>query len=131
MQGKILLADDERDILGNMEFIINVQRPENKKRGITTETSAESAIEKIQQEFFDLVITDYNFEGQKINGTHIAIKAIEYGIKNVIIYSAMPEHVLRNFMGEEYADKIIYLTKIKTDIKEIKRKVDEILGNIE
>ncbi|UCE78750.1 MAG: sigma-54-dependent Fis family transcriptional regulator [Nitrospiraceae bacterium] len=66
---KLLVVDDERDICKALEFLLS-----REGYSVVTAYSGKDALEKIEKEAFDLVITDLKMEG--IDGMQVLEKAL-------------------------------------------------------
>lgn len=82
---KILILDDESMLLELAQAQLEVD-----DHDLTTTMESSKAIDLMKQENFDLVVTDYNLEGQVLTGIDIAREAIKNNIL-VIIHSGTPK----------------------------------------
>lgn len=78
--GRILVVDDEKDILRALEFILS-----REGYSVTTAVSGEEAIELLKKEEFDLVLTDLRMpgmDGMEVLEKNPSTKTFNYGNNN-------------------------------------------------
>ena len=126
MGNKILWADDEIELLKPHVIFL-----ENKGYKIETVNSGDDAIDKIDEEDFDLVLLDENMPGLSGLETLDRIKGKHPSIPIVMITKSEEESIMEGAIGGKIADYLIkpvnpnqILLSLKTNL-ESKRLVSE------
>lgn len=119
MSGKILVVDDEKDILRALEFILT-----REGYSVTTATSGEESIEFLKKEEYDLVLTDLRMPG--MDGMTVLEKTLQMRPSTAVIimtaYATVESAVQAMRMG---ASDYIVKPFINEDVKlRIKRLLD-------
>ncbi len=119
MSGKILVVDDEKDILRALEFILT-----REGYSVTAVTSGEEAIELLKKEEYDLVLTDLRMPG--MDGMTVLEKTLQMRPSTAVIimtaYATVESAVQAMRMG---ASDYIVKPFINEDVKlRIKRLLD-------
>jgi PAS domain S-box-containing protein len=120
MDNRILLIDDEPDILSTLEMTLNQEA-----YPVATATGGEAALELFRKQPFDLVITDMRMPG--IDGVEVIrrVKALDPDVEVVMLtgYATLENAVtvLRNVGAFDY------LTKPLEDIDELLMVVEKAL----
>jgi DNA-binding NtrC family response regulator len=117
--GKILIVDDEKDILRALEFILS-----REGYSVTTATSGEEAIELLKKDEYDLVLTDLRMEG--MDGLEVLQRTLQMRPSTLVIimtaYATVESAVTAMKMG---ASDYIVKPFINEDVKmRIKRLLD-------
>jgi DNA-binding NtrC family response regulator len=126
MKPKILIVDDERDICKALEFLLRAEG-----YTVTVSYSGEEALEKLQKEHFDVVISDLKMG--KVDGFAVLEKAKELssGTSVVIMtaFASVESAVEAMKKGAtDYIPKPFYNDDIKIKVKKVleqKRLVEE------
>lgn len=98
----ILWADDEIDLLKPHILFL-----ENKGYQITPVRSGADALEKCQEEAFDLVFLDENMPGMSGLETLSQIKASKPSLPVVMITKSEEEHIMEDAIGSQISDYLI------------------------
>lgn len=121
MSAKILIVDDEKIVLKNLEYVI-------KKEGyeVTTTSSSPNALKLLQEQEFDVVLTDLKME--KVDGMEILEKTKQmYPDTEVIMitaYATIPSAVETMKKGaHDYIAKPFKLDEVRKIVKEAVEKV--------
>mgnify|MGYP001059463672 CR=1 FL=1 len=119
ISGKILIVDDEKDILRALEFILS-----REGYSVSTATSGEEAIELLKKAEYDLVLTDLRMEG--MDGLEVLQKTLQMRPSTLVIimtaYATVESAVTAMKMG---ASDYIVKPFINEDVKmRIKRLLD-------
>ena len=117
--GKILIVDDEKDILRALEFILS-----REGHSVSTATSGEEAIELLKKDEYDLVLTDLRMEG--MDGLEVLQRTLQMRPSTLVIimtaYATVESAVTAMKMG---ASDYIVKPFINEDVKmRIKRLLD-------
>ncbi len=117
--GKILIVDDEKDILRALEFILS-----REGYSVSTATGGEEAIELLKKDEYDLVLTDLRMEG--MDGMEVLQKTLQMRPSTLVIimtaYATVESAVTAMKMG---ASDYIVKPFINEDVKmRIKRLLD-------
>jgi DNA-binding NtrC family response regulator len=117
--GKILIVDDEKDILRALEFILS-----REGYSVSTATSGEEAIELLKKDEYDLVLTDLRMEG--MDGLEVLQRTLQMRPSTLVIimtaYATVESAVTAMKMG---ASDYIVKPFINEDVKmRIKRLLD-------
>src|SRR6478752_6574777 len=98
----ILWADDEIDLLKPHIIFLNT-----KGYDVTPVNSGADAIEKINEENFDIVFLDENMPGMSGLETLSAIKSSKPSVPVVMITKSEEEHIMEQAIGAKIADYLI------------------------
>ncbi len=98
----ILWADDEIDLLKPHILFLN-----NKGYDVTPVNSGADAIEKFENDYFDIVFLDENMPGMSGLETLGVIKASKPTIPVVMITKSEEEHIMEEAIGSKIADYLI------------------------
>jgi CheY-like chemotaxis protein len=98
----ILWADDEIDLLKPHILFLN-----NKGYEITPVNSGADALDKIQEENFDVIFLDENMPGMTGLETLAQIKAQKPHIPVIMITKSEEEHIMEEAIGSKIADYLI------------------------
>ena len=98
----ILWADDEIDLLKPHILFLN-----NKGYDITPVNSGADAIDKFENQYFDLVFLDENMPGMSGLETLGVIKANKPNVPVVMITKSEEEHIMEEAIGSKIADYLI------------------------
>lgn len=98
----ILWADDEIDLLKPHILFLN-----NKGYDVTPVNSGADAIEKFENDYFDIVFLDENMPGMSGLETLGLIKANKPNVPVVMITKSEEEHIMEEAIGSKIADYLI------------------------
>lgn len=116
---KILWADDEIDMLKPHVLFL-----EGKNYKVTTCRSGMEAIEKIENENFDIVFLDENMPGLTGLETLAEIKEKREGIPIVMITKSEEEYIMEEAIGSKIADYLIKPVNPNQILLSIKKNLD-------
>lgn len=121
MKEKILIVDDEKDILRALEFILS-----RDGYSVYTSSSGEEALEKIKKEEFDLVLTDLRMEGidglevlrrvKELNSSTMVVIMTAYGtVESAVTAMKMgaSDYIMKPFINEDVRMRISRLLEHK------------------
>lgn len=118
----LLLTDDEPGLAKWLATLLGRDRPDLR---ITTEATAAGAIHQIQQQEFDLIITDWLFHGEKLSGADVlrAAKARDPLALAIVISAYMGTKVDRYRDGfEQGAYEVLDKNATGDFVKELQYK---------
>jgi len=126
MKPKILVVDDEKDICKALEFLLR-----HEGYMVTLAYNGEEAIEKLQKEHFDVVLTDLKMD--KVDGFDVLEKAKEVSSDTQVLimtaFASVESAVTAMKKGAyDYVQKPFHNEEIKLTIKRVleqKRLIDE------
>ncbi len=122
MAKKILIVEDEKPFHDIYEAML-----EDKGYDIICAYDGGEAMEKLQQEKPDLIITDILMDMISGDTFVLYLKGMpEYADVPVIIISSMPQKQFNNL--KEMDPKLVYLNKADLTTKRLIEEVDKILG---
>ena len=122
MAKKILIVEDEKSFHDIYEAML-----EDKGYDIICAYDGGEAMEKLQQEKPDLIITDILMDMISGDTFVLYLKGMpEYADVPVIIISSMPQKQFNNL--KEMDPKLVYLNKADLTTKRLIEEVDKILG---
>ncbi len=122
MAKKILIVEDEKPFHDIYEAML-----EDKGYDIICAYDGGEAMEKLQQEKPDLIITDILMDMISGDTFVLYLKGMpEYADVPVIIISSMPQKQFNNL--KEIDPKLVYLNKADLTTKRLIEEVDKILG---
>lgn len=115
--GKILVVDDEKDILRALEFILS-----REGYAVTTATGGEEAVELLKKEEYDLILTDLRMPG--MDGMEVLEKALQLRPSTAVIimtaYATVESAVQAMKMGaSDYIVKPFINEDVKLRIKRL------------
>ncbi len=121
MNERILIVDDEKDILRALEFILS-----RDGYTVTTASRGEEALEKIKKEEFDLVLTDLRMEGidgievlrrvKELNPLTMVVIMTAYGtVESAVTAMKMgaSDYIMKPFINEDVRMRISRLIEHK------------------
>ncbi len=121
MNERILIVDDEKDILRALEFILS-----RDGYTVTTASTGEEALEKIKKEEFDLVLTDLRMEGidgievlrrvKELNPLTMVVIMTAYGtVESAVTAMKMgaSDYIMKPFINEDVRMRISRLIEHK------------------
>ncbi len=116
-EGRILIVDDEKDILRALEFVLSREGYE-----VKTATSGEEAIELLKKDEYDLVLTDLRMEG--MDGMEVLKRTLQIRPSTVVVimtaYATVESAVQAMKMGaSDYIVKPFINEDVKFRIKRL------------
>lgn len=117
---KILWADDEIDLLKPHVLFLT-----QKGYDVCTVLSGNEALEKIKNEYFDIVFLDENMPGLTGIDTLQEIKKIKKSIPVIMITKSEEEMIMENAIGSEISDYLIKPVNPNQILLSIKKNLDE------
>lgn len=120
MQGKILWADDEIELLKPHILFL-----ESKGYTVDPVNNGADAVEKNQQENYDIIFLDENMPG--ISGLEALsrIKEIKPHVPVVMITKSEEEHIMEEAIGSKIADYLIKPVNPNQILLSLKRNLDQ------
>lgn len=117
---KILWADDEIDLLKPHIIFL-----EQKGYKLTTVNNGRDAIDKVKEEFFDIVFLDENMPG--LSGLQVLpeLKNIDPTLPVVMITKSEEESIMEDAIGSKIADYLIKPVNPNQILLTIKKNLDE------
>ncbi len=117
---KILWADDEIDLLKPHIIFL-----EQKGYHLTTVNNGRDAIDKVKEEFFDIVFLDENMPG--LSGLQVLpeLKNIDPTLPVVMITKSEEESIMEDAIGSKIADYLIKPVNPNQILLTIKKNLDE------
>lgn len=117
---RILWADDEIDLL--KPHILFLQQ---KGYDVTTVNNGADAVEKVRDNFFDIVLLDENMPG--VNGLAALqkIKEIDPSLPVVMITKSEEEHIMEDAIGSKISDYLIKPVNPNQILLSLKKNLDE------
>jgi DNA-binding response OmpR family regulator len=115
----ILWADDEIDLLKPHILFL-----EEKGYDITPVNSGTDAIEKIQEQIFDVVFLDENMPGISGLETLSEIKSIRPSVPVIMITKSEEEHIMEEAIGSKISDYLIKPLNPNQILLSVKRILD-------
>ncbi|MCX7794737.1 MAG: sigma-54 dependent transcriptional regulator [Thermodesulfovibrionales bacterium] len=117
MSGKILVVDDEKDILRALEFILS-----REGYTVTTATNGQEAMELLKNEEYDLVLTDLRMPG--MDGMEVLEKSLQLRPSTAVIimtaYATVESAVQAMRMGaSDYIVKPFINEDVKLRVKRL------------
>lgn len=117
MSAKILIVDDEKDILRALEFILS-----REGYSVATATSGEEAIDLLKKDEYDLVLTDLRMEG--MDGLEVLKRTLHLRPSTVVVimtaYATVESAVTAMKMGaSDYIVKPFINEDVKLRIKRL------------
>jgi len=117
---RILWTDDEIDLL--RAHIIFLQE---KGYNVETANNGSDAIEKVKNEFFDIIFLDENMPGLTGLETLTQIKAISPNTPVVMITKSEEENIMDEAVGSKIADYLIKPVNPKQILLSLKKNIDQ------
>ena len=117
---KILWADDEIDLLKPHVLFLSA-----KGYDVCTVLSGNEALEKIRNEYFDIVFLDENMPGLTGIDTLQEIKKIKKSLPVIMITKSEEEMIMENAIGSEISDYLIKPVNPNQILLSIKKNLDE------
>ena len=125
---KILLVDDDKGILKTLKRILKKY-----KLQVATAESAEEALELLQREPHDVVLTDYEMPGQ--NGVWLLeqVRQLHPAVRRLLTSGAgiEPDNYLRSGLVEKFLEKPADVSSILESLKGGFSAVEEITSDPE
>jgi two-component system, sensor histidine kinase len=116
---RILLVEDEPGVRNAMQMLLRIEGYQ-----VTATAGAAEAIERLQDEGFDLLITDYHLEGGRTGSQVIAAARDLHGAAfKAILVTGDTSAAIREFQGETQGD-----AQLRISSKPINS--DELLGQV-
>ena len=119
MQGKILWADDEIELLKPHILFL-----ESKDYLVDTATNGQDAIEKTLQQHYDIIFLDENMPGLSGLETLAQIKEHNALVPVVMITKSEEEHIMEEAIGSKIADYLIKPVNPNQILLSIKKNLD-------
>ena len=119
MQGKILWADDEIELLKPHVLFL-----ESKGYQVDTATNGQDAIEKALSQHFDIIFLDENMPGLSGLETLAQIKEQKALVPIVMITKSEEEHIMEEAIGSKIADYLIKPVNPNQILLSIKKNLD-------
>jgi DNA-binding NtrC family response regulator len=119
MQGRILWADDEIDLLKPHIMFL-----EEKGYIVETVKSGADAIDLCQEEDFDIIFLDENMPGVSGLDALARIKEIKPLIPIVMITKSEEEHIMEEAIGSKISDYLIKPVNPKQILLSLKKNLD-------
>ena len=119
MQGKILWADDEIELLKPHILFL-----ESKGYEVDTATNGQDAIEKALGQHFDIIFLDENMPGLSGLETLAQIKEHKALVPVVMITKSEEEHIMEEAIGSKIADYLIKPVNPNQILLSIKKNLD-------
>lgn len=119
MQGKILWADDEIELLKPHVLFL-----ESKGYQVETATNGQDAIEKALAQHFDIIFLDENMPGLSGLETLAQIKEQKALVPVVMITKSEEEHIMEEAIGSKIADYLIKPVNPNQILLSIKKNLD-------
>ncbi|MCS6820705.1 MAG: PglZ domain-containing protein [Microscillaceae bacterium] len=115
----ILWADDEIDLL--KPFVLFLEKKDYK---VTTVNNGADALEKIENQFFDLVFLDENMPGMSGLETLAQIKMKQPNLPVIMITKSEEEHIMEEAIGSKISDYLVKPIKTSQLLLAIKKILD-------
>lgn len=117
---RILWVDDEIDVLkAHIIFL------ENKEYEVETANNGLDAIEKVKENFFDIIFLDENMPGMSGLETLTEIKAVSPNVPVVMITKSEEENIMDEAIGSKIADYLIKPVNPKQILLSLKKNIDQ------
>ncbi len=117
---RILWTDDEIDLLrGHIIFL------EEKGYEVDTANNGSDAVEKVKNEFYDIIFLDENMPGLTGLETLTEIKTISPNIPVVMITKSEEENIMDEAIGSKIADYLIKPVNPKQILLTLKKNIDQ------
>ena len=119
MSAKILWADDEIELLKPHIIFL-----EQKGYDVSTVTNGTDAVEKVENENFDIVFLDENMPGLTGLETLTRIKSINNLIPIIMITKSEEEHIMEDAIGGKISDYLIKPVNPNQILLSLKKNLD-------
>ena len=119
-QYRILWADDEIDLLRPHVLFL-----EKKGYEVITVNNGDDALEKCQNEHFDIVFLDENMPGKSGLDTLLEIKDISAELPVVMITKSEEENIMEQAVGRKISDYLIKPVNPNQILLSIKKNIEE------
>ncbi|MBW6534726.1 MAG: PglZ domain-containing protein [Mariniphaga sp.] len=117
---RILWVDDEIDVLkAHIIFL------ESKDYEVETANNGLDAIEKVKENFFDIIFLDENMPGMSGLETLTEIKAASPNVPVVMITKSEEENIMDEAIGSKIADYLIKPVNPKQILLSLKKNIDQ------
>ncbi len=116
----ILWTDDEIDVL--RAHIIFLQE---KGYNVETATNGLDAVEKVENNFYDIIFLDENMPGMSGLETLTRIKAVAPNVPVVMITKSEEENIMDEAVGAKIADYLIKPVNPKQILLSLKKNIDQ------
>ncbi len=117
---RILWTDDEIDLLrAHIIFL------EEKGYEVETANNGSDAIEKVQENFYDIIFLDENMPGMTGLETLTKIKTINPNVPVVMITKSEEENIMDEAVGSKIADYLIKPVNPKQILLSLKKNIDQ------
>jgi len=116
----ILWTDDEIDLL--RAHIIFLQE---KGYNVETATNGLDAVEKVENNFYDIIFLDENMPGMSGLETLTRIKAVSPNVPVVMITKSEEENIMDEAVGAKIADYLIKPVNPKQILLSLKKNIDQ------
>ncbi len=117
---RILWTDDEIDLLrAHIIFL------EEKGYEVETANNGTDAIEKVKEEFYDIIFLDENMPGMTGLETLTKIKAISPNVPVVMITKSEEENIMDEAVGSKISDYLIKPVNPKQILLSLKKNIDQ------
>ena len=121
MQGKILWADDEIELLKPHILFL-----ESKGYSVDPVTNGMDAIDKVQEKSYDIIFLDENMPGISGLEALAKIKEINPLVPVVMITKSEEEYIMEEAIGSKIADYLIKPVNPNQILLSIKKNLDHI-----
>jgi CheY-like chemotaxis protein len=117
---RILWVDDEIDVLrAHIIFL------ESKDYEVETANNGLDAIEKVKENFFDIIFLDENMPGMSGLETLTEIKSVSPNVPVVMITKSEEENIMDEAIGSKIADYLIKPVNPKQILLSLKKNIDQ------
>ncbi len=117
---RILWVDDEIDVLkAHIIFL------ESKEYEVETANNGLDAIEKVKEDFFDIIFLDENMPGMTGLETLNEIKTVSPNVPVVMITKSEEENIMDEAIGSKIADYLIKPVNPKQILLSLKKNIDQ------
>lgn len=117
---KILWADDEIDLLKPHIMFL-----EQKGYAVTTVNNGADAVEKVKEQYFDIVFLDENMPGVSGLQALQKIKEIDPSLPVVMITKSEEEHIMEDAIGSKISDYLIKPVNPNQILLSLKKNLNE------
>ncbi|MDP4186396.1 MAG: bifunctional response regulator/alkaline phosphatase family protein, partial [Bacteroidota bacterium] len=117
---RILWTDDEIDLLKPHIIFL-----EHKGYEVHTTTNGQDAVEKVKDEYFDIIFLDENMPGLSGLEALMQIKSLKPNIPVVMITKSEEEDIMDEAIGSKMADYLIKPVNPKQILLSIKKNVEQ------
>ncbi len=117
---RILWVDDEIDLLrAHIIFL------ENKEYNVETANNGLDAVEKVKNQFFDIIFLDENMPGMTGLETLNQLKTLSPNVPVVMITKSEEENIMDEAIGSKIADYLIKPVNPKQILLSLKKNIDQ------